>query len=213
MNDSPFVLIVEDHPLFKQALGDLLRLRLPHVSISSVGNAEDAFNFLEQRRKAFDRSVLLLDLGLPDISLPALLDQLKSRFAALPTIILSGSDDPLMVSLCMGAGAKAFVSKLVAPDRIVNLVEQTLGGTLGGPMWLTLDGTANLDDLRQVQLTTRQLEVLHLICQGLTNKQIAEQLEVNEITVKVHVSSIFKELSVSSRTQAILAAQRLGLRT
>ena len=141
------------------------------------------------------------------------MEQLRSRFSSLPTLVVSGSDDPLVVSLCLGAGARAFVSKLVAPDRIVDLVGRTLRGELESPIWLTANGPMNIDALQQVQLTSRQLEVLYLVCQGLTNKQIADELDVNEITVKVHLSGIFKEFSVTSRTQAILAAQRMGLRT
>ena len=213
MADQSFVLIVEDHPLFKQALSGLLSLGFPDTSVASAANAEEAFAFLEERKDALAQSVLLLDPGLPDISLPELMEQLRSRFSSLPTLVVSGSDDPLVVSLCLGAGARAFVSKLVAPDRIVDLVGRTLRGELESPIWLTANGPRNIDALQQVQLTSRQLEVLYLVCQGLTNKQIADELDVNEITVKVHLSGIFKEFSVTSRTQAILAAQRMGLRT
>jgi len=212
MTTQPFVLIVEDHPLFKQALSGLLRLGFPDISVESASDAKEAFAFLETRKNALSQSVMLLDPGLPDISLPELMTQVSSRFSALPTIVISGSDDPLVVSLCLGAGVKAFVSKLVAPDRIVDLVGRTLRGETEGQMWLTANGPVNIDSLQKVKLTSRQLEVLHLVCQGLTNKQIADQLKVNEITVKVHLSGIFKEFSVSSRTQAILAAQRMGLR-
>jgi len=212
MTTKPFVLIVEDHPLFKQALSGLLRLGFPDIDVDSTADAQEAFAFLETRKNALEQSVMLLDPGLPDISLPELMAQLSTRFSALPTIVISGSDDPLVVSLCLGAGVKAFVSKLVAPDRIVDLVGRTLRGETDGQMWLTVNGPVNIDSLQKVKLTPRQLDVLYLVCKGLTNKQIAEQLEVNEITVKVHLSGIFKEFSVSSRTQAILAAQRMGLK-
>lgn len=212
MTTKPFVLIVEDHPLFKQALSGLLRLGFPDRDVDSAADAQEAFAFLETRKNALEQSVMLLDPGLPDISLPELMAQLSTSFSTLPTIVISGSDDPLVVSLCLGAGVKAFVSKLVAPDRIVDLVGRTLRGETDGQMWLTVNGPVNIDSLQKVKLTPRQLDVLYLVCKGLTNKQIAEQLEVNEITVKVHLSGIFKEFSVSSRTQAILAAQRMGLK-
>ena len=212
MADKPFVLIVEDHPLFKQALTGLLSLGFPDTQIASASDAGEAFAFLDKRPEALATSVMLLDPGLPDISLPALLNQLKDRFSAVQTLVVSGSDDPLLVALCLGAGVKAFISKLVAPDRIVDLVGRALRGDIEGAVWLTLDGPRSVDDLQKVKLTARQLEVLYLVCQGMSNKEIAEQLQVNEITVKVHLGAIFKELSVSSRTQAILAAQRLGLK-
>jgi DNA-binding NarL/FixJ family response regulator len=68
----------------------------------------------------------------------------------------------------------------------------------------------SLEGLQKVHLTTRQIEVLGLICQGMTNQQIAAKLDIIEATVKAHVSAIFKSLGVVSRTQALLAAQRLG---
>lgn len=214
MITESFILIVEDHPLFKQALNGLLKVGFPDAAVASAGDAQQAFKFLDERTPAaLSSSVMLLDPGLPDISLPELLNQLKTRFSALPTLVISGSDDPLLVAICLGAGVKAFISKLVAPDRIVDLVGRALRGDIDSPVWLTVDGPRNLDNLQQVHLTSRQLEVLYLVCQGLSNKQIAEELQVNEITVKVHAGAIFKELAVSSRTQAILAAQRLGLKT
>ncbi len=72
-------------------------------------------------------------------------------------------------------------------------------------------GPKGLEGLQRVHLTPRQLEVLGLICQGMTNRQIADKLDIIEATAKAHVSAIFKELGVVSRTQALLAAQRLGL--
>ncbi|NDC90110.1 MAG: DNA-binding response regulator, partial [Bacteroidetes bacterium] len=139
MTTKPFVLIVEDHPLFKQALSGLLRLGFPDRDVDSAADAQEAFAFLETRKNALEQSVMLLDPGLPDISLPELMAQLSTSFSTLPTIVISGSDDPLVVSLCLGAGVKAFVSKLVAPDRIVDLVGRTLRGETDGQMWLTVN--------------------------------------------------------------------------
>lgn len=70
----------------------------------------------------------------------------------------------------------------------------------------------NLDNLKKIHLTSRQIEVLGLICQGMTNMQIAAKLDIIEATVKAHVSAIFKSMGVVSRTQALLAAQRLGFK-
>jgi len=214
MSKPAFILIVEDHPLFKQALSGLLAIGFPEAEVVSASNSQEAFTFLDRQSKATLRqSVMLLDPGLPDISLPELLNAWKERFSPLPTLIISGSDDPLVVAISLGSGMQAYISKLVPPDRIVDLVGRALRAEIDKPVWLTIDGHQNLDDLQQVNLTARQLEVLHFVCQGLTNKQIAEKLDVNEITVKVHAGAIFKELGVSSRTQAILAAQRLGLKS
>lgn len=213
MRTKPFVLIVEDHPLYKQALDSLMRLSFPDAVVASGGTADEAFAFIDaQDSQVLAASVLLLDLGLPGLSGLELIDQIHNRYPQLQTVVISGSDDPLRVSVCLGAGVKAFVSKSTPPDRIVELIGRALRGEAGNATWLTAEGPRNLDSLQRVHLTSRQVQVLGLICQGYTNKQIADALQIIEATAKAHVSAIFKELGVLSRTQALLAAQRLGFK-
>jgi|LauGreDrversion4_2_1035121.scaffolds.fasta_scaffold403582_2 DNA-binding NarL/FixJ family response regulator len=213
MRTKPFVLIVEDHPLYKQALDSLMRLSFPDAVVASGGTADEAFAFIDaQDPQVLAASVLLLDLGLPGLSGLELIDQIHNRYPQLQTVVISGSDDPLRVSVCLGAGVKAFVSKSTPPDRIVELIGRALRGQAGNATWLTAEGPRNLDSLQRVHLTSRQVQVLGLICQGYTNKQIADALQIIEATAKAHVSAIFKELGVLSRTQALLAAQRLGFK-
>jgi DNA-binding NarL/FixJ family response regulator len=213
MRTKPFVLIVEDHPLYKQALDSLMRLSFPDAVVASVGTADEAFAFIDaQDPQVLAASVLLLDLGLPGLSGLELIDQIHNRYPQLQTVVISGSDDPLRVSVCLGAGVKAFVSKSTPPDRIVELIGRALRGEASSATWLTAEGPRNLDSLQRVHLTSRQVQVLGLICQGYTNKQIADALQIIEATAKAHVSAIFKELGVLSRTQALLAAQRLGFK-
>jgi DNA-binding NarL/FixJ family response regulator len=213
MRSKPFVLIVEDHPLYKQALDSLMRLSFPDAAVTSSGTADEAFAFIDvQDPQVLAVSVLLLDLGLPGLSGLELIDQIHNRYPQLQTVVISGSEDPLRVSVCLGAGVKAFVSKSTPPDRIVELIGRALRGEAGSATWLTAEGPRDLDRLQRVHLTSRQLQVLGLICEGFTNKQIAETLQIIEATAKAHVSAIFKELGVLSRTQALLAAQRLGFK-
>jgi DNA-binding NarL/FixJ family response regulator len=213
MQLQPFVLIVEDHPLYKQALVSLMRISFPEVLVEAGGNGEEAHAFLSARKPAvLAKSVLMLDMSLPGQSGLELVDRIHGDFPDVRLIVISGSDDVLRVGACLGAGAAAFVSKTTPPDRIVELVGRALRGQLARQEWLTVEGNKDLDGLQRVHLTSRQLEVLGLICQGMTNKQIADKLEIIEATAKAHVSAIFKELGVVSRTQALLAAQRLGLR-
>lgn len=211
MSGKPFVLIVEDHPLYKQALESLMRLSFPDALVAAAGSAQDAFAFIGAQLPEIQAvSVLLLDLTLPDLSGLELIDKVHNRHPALQIIVISGSDDPLRVGVCLGAGAKAFVSKSTPPDRIVELIGRVLRQELTSAVWLTADGSRSLDGLQRLHLTSRQVQVLGLICQGCTNKQIADTLQIIEATAKAHVSAIFKELGVVSRTQALLAAQRLG---
>jgi len=213
MQAQPFVLIIEDHPLYKQALVSLMRMSFPEVNIAGGGSVDDAVAFLSTQKTAVLRkSVVMLDLGLPGLSGLELVDRINAEYPDVQMVVVSGSDDALRVGACLGAGVSAFVSKTTPPDLIVELIGRALRGHLTEQQWLSAEGPRSLDGLQRVHLTSRQLEVLGLICQGMTNKQIADKLNIIEATAKAHVSAIFKELGVVSRTQALLAAQRLGLR-
>lgn len=213
MRAKPFVLIIEDHPLYRQALESLMRLSFPDAQVASGSTGEEAFGFFGSRAPAdLAASVLLLDLSLPGLSGLELIDQVHTAHPDLQIVVISGSDDPLKVGACLGAGIRGFVSKSTPPDRIVELIGRALRDGIGEQVWLTEQGQRSLDGLQRVHLTSRQVEVLGLICQGMTNRQIADRLEIIEATAKAHVSAIFKELGVVSRTQALLAAQRLGFK-
>ena len=213
MQDKSFVLIIEDHPLYKQGLESLMRLSFPDAEVASGSLADDAFVFFKSKdAQTIARSVILLDLSLPGLSGLELIDRIHAAQPDLQIIVVSGSDDPIKVGACLGAGVKAFVSKSTPPDRIVDLIGRALRDRLQDQSWLTVDGLMNLDNLKKIHLTSRQIEVLGLICQGMTNMQIAAKLDIIEATVKAHVSAIFKSMGVVSRTQALLAAQRLGFK-
>jgi DNA-binding NarL/FixJ family response regulator len=211
MAQDSFVLIIEDHPLYKQALVSLLKLSFPDSEIVGVNSAEEAFTFLQtQSPKVISKSVILLDLTLPGLSSLELIDKIKTDYADGQILVISGSDDPLRVAACLGAGVKSFISKNTPPDRIVDLIGRALRGALNEKSWVTLDGPKNLDTLPKIHLTSRQVQVLQLVVQGLSNKQIADTMQTTEATSKAHVSAILKELNVESRTQAVLIAQKLG---
>ena len=213
MSESPFVLIIEDHPLYKQALLSLLKLSFPENEIVAFNQAEEAYEFLALKPNPIKaRSVALLDLSLPGLSGLALIAKIHSEHPDLQIAAISGSDDATRVGACLGAGVRAFISKNTPPDRIVDLIGRALRKGLTEQVWLTIDGpNKNLNDVPRIHLTARQLEVLSLISKGYSNKQIAEMTQTVEATAKAHVSAILRELHVDNRTQALLIAQKLGI--
>jgi DNA-binding NarL/FixJ family response regulator len=213
MHASPSLLIIDDHPIIRVALADALCKRFPRLRLETVGDAESGIALLKQevkKRKA-QPWLVLIDLGLPGISGLAAITQLLVLSESVQVIAISGNDDALQVGACLGAGAAAFISKAAPTDDAITIVAQAVEGTLIKGTWLSARGLADSSALTRIALTERQVQVLSMICQGMSNREIADQLGITEITAKSHVGGIFRELHVASRTQAVLVAQKLGL--
>lgn len=213
MHATPSLLIVDDHPIIRAALADALRKRFPRLRLESVGDAESGIALLKQELKKRKSQPwwVLIDLGLPGMSGLAAISQLLALNEAVQVIAISGNDDALQVGACFGAGAAAFISKAAPTEDAITIVAQAVEGTLIKGTWLSARGLADSSALNRIALTERQVQVLSMICQGMSNREIADQLGITEITAKSHVGGIFRELHVASRTQAVLVAQKLGL--
>lgn len=215
MTTSPSLLIVDDHPMIRVALADALHARFPRLRLETAGDAESGIALLkaELKKKKEQPWWVLMDLGLPGLGGLEAIRRVLALDAGVRIITISGNDDELQVGACFGAGASAFISKAAPIDDTVTIVAQAIEGTLLKATWLSARGLADSSALAQIALTERQLQVLSMICQGMSNREIADSLGISEITAKSHVGGIFRELHVASRTQAVLVAQKLGLFT
>jgi DNA-binding NarL/FixJ family response regulator len=207
------ILVVEDHPLFAEAVHSALSTALD-VELHHASSLAQAKCFLA----AADRlDLLLLDLWLPDTHGFEGLIELRRCFPKVPIVVLSAFADTHVVEKALVCGASGFISKATARDELVPAVKRALAGDLVVPSklpWLALAADNELRALakRLESLTRQQLRVLEMLCQGLLNKQIAHVLEVGETTVKAHVSEVLRKLNVSSRTQAVLEISKLDFR-
>ena len=207
------VLIVEDHPLYRQALGNLIKVSLPDVDLQSTNSAEEALATLNKKnKKELSDWTILLDLSLPGLSGLSAVHAFSEAAPSSNVVVISATDDKLQVSACIGSGAIAFISKSTPPDRVTEFLGRLLREKLAHPELITSEGNENIANLKPIRLTPRQIEVLLLIFQGKSNRDIAQTLNIIEATAKAHVSAIFRELDVVNRTQALLAAQKLGFR-
>jgi len=206
MNGS--ALIVEDHPLYRDALISLLKPVFGDREVKSASSAEEG---LRVAGSASDLRVILLDPGLPHMNGVEAIGAFYRAFPAALIIAVSASDDRREVAAALRAGALVFVSKAVSVDVLTGVVRDALAGKVQTVRWITPDGEQSVSEEGLPALPPRQREVLTLLCQGHSNKEIGLRLNLAEITVKMHVSSIFRALDVASRTQAVLAARRLGL--
>ena len=206
------VLIAEDHPLYRTALQAIL----PRAcSAAYVAEAACQGEVMNQVASDADFDLIVLDLNLPGATGLSCLRYVRDTAPLTPVIVVSGNDDPVTMSEVRLAGAAGYVPKSAPGDVLVEAIRLVMtGGTylpaaamsaLRRPMspGSAADGTAG------DPLTQRQTRVLRLLARGLSNKQIARDLDISEITVKAHVSAIFRKLGVANRTQASNEARRL----
>jgi len=202
-----WTLIVDDHPLFC----DALELTLKSVAgCTKIRTADRLAVALETIARNPLPSLIVLDLNLPDVSGMDGLLQLKSAVGPCPVLVVSSMDENVIIHAAIDAGAAGFVSKN-SPRSVFRAALTTISrGEVFKPagyveMPEALGARATLDKL--TSLTNQQTRILDCICKGQLNKQIAFDLSISEATVKAHVTAIMRKLGVQTRTQAVLAAQ------
>jgi len=213
------LLVVEDHALVREGLVRLLGQIEEEVRVFDSADFESALAMLDSEGE-FD--LLLLDLALPGIDGFAGLDILRKRYPAMPVAVVSAFDDTPTITRVMNLGASGFIPKAFSGEALLSAVGEVLAGNIfrpngNGQQSSRMDDATPLPPYRvnvqpeEVGLTSRQAQVLALMVRGLSNRDIAEQLDLSEGTVKIHVTAVFKALGVNSRTQALVAVARYGI--
>lgn len=206
------ILVVDDHALVREGLRQVLKGLDEAVLVLEAATCQDAF-WLADRHADLD--LLLLDHQLPDMRGIDALDSFGERHPELPVVMLSGSIDPQLEFRALTAGAAGYVNKGGGSAEMLRV----LRAVLAGESPVRADGAAadNLSGLRIAPpagepppLTRRQQQVLGLLMDGHSNKDISRVLAISEETTRDHVSAILRCFGVQSRTQAVLAAGRLG---
>ena len=211
------LLVVEDHALVREGLVRLLGQVDEEATVTGKADFESALALLDAEE---DFDLILLDLALPGIDGFASLDILRKRFPSIPVAVVSAFDDVPTVTRVMNLGASGFIPKAFSGEALLSAVREVLDGSIFRP---GVSSGARLDSFTpvpssnvcvqpvEIGLTDRQSQVLALMVRGLSNRDIAEQLELSEGTVKIHATAVFKTLGVSSRTQALVAVARYGI--
>lgn len=204
---STRVLIVDDHPLYRDALARLVE-SLPDLEVAGLaGDGAEAV----ARVEAGDVDVVLMDLNLPSLSgLDA-----TGRIAALPeppaVLVVTMVDDDDTVVAAMRAGARGYVLKGASSEEVAAAIRTVMAGgaVFGAGVAARLLAQSRAPEPGDgAELTAREREVLGLLAQGSTNKQIALALGLSLKTVQNYVSNILGKLQVADRTQAALRAQQ-----
>ena len=203
-------LLVDDHALIRDALALLITLHHPHVDLRHAASLAAARALLVAEP---DVDLVLLDLALPDSSGLATLLQVRDAAPAARIVVLSADERAETVLATLDGGAAGFIPKTTESRLMRNALATVIDGGVYVPTVAT--GSAALAVAvagETLGLTPRQVDVLQLLIDGRSNKSIAPALDLAPSTVKTHLEAIFQRLDVRSRTQAVVAAARLGLR-
>ena len=204
------ILVIDDHALFREGLSHVLDALEEQVNIFEASDYERA---LKHAAENPDLDLVLLDLNLPGKNGFTALDSFARDYPALPVVILSASNERRDIQRALDEGAMGYIPKETTSTVMLGALKLILAGGVYIPPNLTQSNKSVIqDDINNsLNLTPRQLDVLALLAQGLSNKDIATQLGLSEATIKMHITSIFKGLGVSNRTQAAMAAEKIGI--
>jgi DNA-binding NarL/FixJ family response regulator len=213
------ILVVDDHPLILEALHHVLRALDGGAAIHDARTAEDGRRLLAEHP---DARLLILDLSLPGADGFSLLHELRSAYPSIPVVVLSASDQREDIMRALDLGAMGYIPKSSSNLVMLQALRLVLSGGVYLPsVALAMREASSGEPLRvaegarttprELGLTARQAQVLALILQGKPNKVICRELGLAEGTVKIHVAAILRALNVSTRTQAVIEASRLGL--
>ena len=213
------ILLVDDHTLFREALLHVLRQFDSTAVVIEASTAREAIRLAAHYH---DLDLILLDLTLPGLNGLTALPELHALRPAVPLVILSASEDSAAVRQALDAGAVGYIPKSSSSHEMIAALHLVLAGEVYVPPALlaaleALDdvpipvAAASAEEGNGEGLTPRQVEVLRLMAQGLSNKGICKRLNLAEGTVKLHVTAILRALNTCNRTQAVIEATRRGL--
>jgi DNA-binding NarL/FixJ family response regulator len=205
------ILIVDDHPLFVEALEQVIQATFADAAVTKATSIETARGALDSGGP-FD--LVLLDLSMPGTRGLEGVIELRTRYPKLPIVVISALEDARIIHEVMQCGVAGYISKSTRGGDLGRALKDVMDGTVVVPKDYqppTASGASDASDLavRIATLTPQQVRVLHMLRQGLLNKQIAYDLGVGETTVKAHVSEILRKLKVASRTQAVIEAAKI----
>ena len=208
------VLLIDDHALFRDGISLVLAKLEPNVQVFNACSYEDALPVIHKNP---DLDLLLLDLGLPGLSDIEVLKAVRNELPATPVVVLSSNDDGVKVQQILQLGAQGYIPKSTNAELIISALKLVLSGGIYIPPEIlpllekeTGSPANNKVDATDMPLTPRQLDVLHKLIHGHSNKEIGKILNMAESTVRAHVAAIFKTLNVSNRSRAVHLALQKG---
>lgn len=216
------VIIVDDHPLFREGIRNVLRYEADIRVLGEGGNGKQAMELAQELQP----DVMLVDINLPLINGMQVARNIAGERLHTRVILMTAYDDEEQWLHAMRAGAASYSSKDIEPARLVEVIRYVAAGHyVVGDQVLDSEGveawmSGNVQDYSGqfyvdpeetfVPLSPREMEILRLVTRGMSNKEIAQELQISHQTVKNHMTSVLKKLAVEDRTQAAVFALRRG---
>lgn len=198
------ILVIDDHALVREGLHQVLQGLGGTVEVLEAATCARAFELAAAHH---DLDLVLLDYHLPDMNGLQALDVFSRQHPELPIIVLSGSVNPRIMQQVMDKGAAAFLTKSGKSAELLTATRLVLDGGI----YVSSAAAPQIPAMPAAPLLTpRQEDVLRLLLDGYSNKEIGRRLNLSDETVKNHVTAILRGFGVQSRTQAVLAANRYG---
>jgi DNA-binding NarL/FixJ family response regulator len=212
------ILLVDDHALVRRGLAHVVRESFPDAEVVEADNAEQALRAMSDGAI----EIALVDVRMPEPDGLALLHEIKAQWADIPVIMLTSFDHAPYVKQALAEGAAGYMLKDATPDDLEQAIRVALsgGGNVLSPrviqnLFDEMDGgtPVNGDGSHrpEASLTQRETDIMSLLSEGKSNREISRSLFLSEKTVKAHLAAIFRKLGVTNRTQAAMAAVAMGI--
>lgn len=211
------ILLVDDHGLFRAGLSMLLLTLQPDLQVLESATPGEALALAAEHP---DLRLCLLDLGLRNEDGMSMVSAIKAVQPGADVVVVSGDESAATIFKALEEGAMGYIPKTVTPEVMIHALKLVLAGGVYLPASLvesrrlpaSLQSGQMGEDKLQAELTSRQYQVLQCLLRGWPNKLISRHLALSENTIKTHLSAIYRTLEVTTRSQAVIAASRLGVR-
>lgn len=212
------ILIVDDHALVRRGMGHVVRECFPEAEVIEAAGAAEALEAMTER----GIDVALVDVRMPDADGLDLLHEMKQRWPDVPVIMLTSFDHAHYVRRALAEGAAGYMLKDATPEDLEQAIKVAMsgGGNVLSPrviqnLFESVEEGAPENGAAGPRphgtLTQRETDILALLVEGRSNRDISRALFLSEKTVKAHLAAIFRKLGVTNRTQAAMAAVAMGI--
>lgn len=213
------ILIADDHQLLADALTQLVKENEADSEVLQADSLDDALEKLDRNGPV---EIVLVDYDLPGMDGGQGLSRLRDRHPQVPYAIFSGSEDVRLASSALAGGAAGFIPKSMSAPAFFHAIKLMQVGEKFIPAELyenmasrSFGGLVDDDSVArfvaETKLSPRELDVLRALVKGISNREIGEELGVEEVTVKLHLRRIYKKIGVLNRTQAVKMAMANGV--